>query len=99
MVTKSRLSFFVRNANCPLRRSNMVYYNVDGTEEKDLDCYSWIRLLEENGFDVVKTEKFKRPIVTASTLAGLKAVLLSVFFDAFRVEKSYMLLFTLKITT
>jgi hypothetical protein len=88
--------FAVRNANFPLRRSKLVSSTVDGTELEDLDYKSWLRLLGENGFDVVKAEKFKRPLVTAFSLDGLKSILLSVFFHVFHVQKSYMLLFTLK---
>ena len=88
--------FAVRNAKFPLRRSKLVASTIDGTEIEDLDYESWLRLLDENGFVVLEADKFKRPLFTAFSLAGLKSTLLYIFFHILHIEKSYMLLFTVK---
>jgi hypothetical protein len=58
--------FAVRNANFPLRRSNLVSSTIDGTQLKDLDFDSWTRLLEDNGLNVVKLKNLKDPYLLVS---------------------------------
>lgn len=94
----TKFYFAVRNAGSPLRRSTRVSSNINGTLIEDLPLDAWLTLLEGSGFEVVKIDKFIRPLITGFSRSGFKAVLLRIAFYIFPLEKTYMLLFTFKLS-
>ena len=91
--------FSVRNSAFPFRKSKQVYSTVDGTAVTDLSFDEWNSLFDRYGFDIIKTEKLGRPPVTAFSIVGLKSFLLYLIFYVLPKRKSYMLLFSLKLSS
>jgi SAM-dependent methyltransferase len=95
----SALFFSVRNAAFPFRKSKQVYSTVDGTAVADLSLEEWSVFFGDNGFEIIEAKKMMRPPVTAFSTVGLKSLLLYLIYYIVPKEKSYMLLFSLKIAS
>lgn len=100
MHSKSELYIAVRNLDFPFRKSSKVTSSVGGAELKDMSLPQWENLFKENMLSISSISKFPRPLISSysirHTIQGLFLIPLYYFLS---IEKSYMILFKIKMST
>lgn len=95
MHQDANLIIAVRNADFPMRLSSKVLERSENRMIADLEFDSWIKLFED--FDIIKCEKFSRPILSENFSVIIKQIILAIVEKFIPLEKSYMILFWLRI--
>jgi len=99
MHSKSELYIAVRNSDFPFRKSLEVTSSVEGTKLKDMTLHEWENLFKENMLSISSISKFPRPLISSYSIRHtIKGLFLIPLYYFLPIEKSYMILFKIKIS-